>query len=106
MNYLVNPYVKKVVLEPRNVSIDDVLKDTEDSEAQAAVMHETGHTEVMELLSFPMEGERCFNFVALGVGFDASVTGKKKKDTLLLQGLIFFTKLLSEEANKFRKEVK
>lgn len=68
MNYLVNPYVKKVVLEPQNVSTDDVLKDTEDSEAQAAVPRETGHTEVMELLSFPMEGERCFNFVALGDG--------------------------------------
>lgn len=68
MNYLVNPYVKKVVLEPQNVGTDDALKDTEDSEAQAVVPHGTDHTEVMELLSFPMEGERCFKFGGLGDG--------------------------------------
>lgn len=102
MNYLVNPYIKRVVLEPQNVSIDDALKNTEESGAQAVAPHGTSHTEVMELLSFPMEGERSWKFGR----WDLKPVSLAERPTASA-GVDFFTELISEEANnKFRKEVK
>lgn len=45
-----------------------ILRDPEDSEAQTVVPSRTGHTELTELLSFSVEGERCCKFMSLGDG--------------------------------------